>query len=136
MGESAIFFTISVLTCFGIAVWVIYGAFGLGALPMFLIKGTKSLQETKNELSNDLSKIRERYRAIQEKYARSHTKISKSDQRLLSNLKKQERFLVDFQGNFSIKAGIFFKKGLFQRKTRKLTYSRINSRVCRRFSKY
>lgn len=89
-------------------IWVVYGAYGLGTLPMFLIKGTKSLEETKNEvlyiikkylytnsskLSNDLSKIREKQRAIQEKYARSHTKISKSDQRILNNLKKQERFI-------------------------------------------
>lgn len=87
-------------------IWVVYGAYGLGTLPMFLIKGTKSLEETKNEvinrikiiyiqilwkLSNDLSKIREKQRAIQEKYAQSHSKISKYDQRILNNLKKQER---------------------------------------------
>lgn len=85
------------------AIWIHYGAYGLGTLPMFLIKGTKSLQETKNEviiekykvilfkLYNDLSKVREKQRAIQEKYARSHTKISKSDQKILNHLKKQER---------------------------------------------
>jgi len=34
----------------GIVIWIIYGGYGLGSLPMFLVKGTKSLQETKNEV--------------------------------------------------------------------------------------
>ncbi len=50
VGESAIYFCIAVLTCIGIGIWVFYGAYGLAMLPVYLIKGSKSLQETKTEV--------------------------------------------------------------------------------------
>ena len=52
---------------------------------------TFNAAKIEEKLSNDLSKIREKIRAIQEKYSISHSKISKTDQRILNNLKKQER---------------------------------------------
>ena len=51
VGESAVSFLVACLTCIGISVWVIYGAYGLAFWPMNLIRGTKSLKETKNEVS-------------------------------------------------------------------------------------
>lgn len=70
---------VGVVTCIGTVFWVKDGASGMGSLPIELIRGKKSLQETKKELSHDLANIREKYRTIQQKYARSHVKISKQD---------------------------------------------------------
>eukprot|EP01017_Pseudomicrothorax_dubius_P009133 TRINITY_DN13058_c0_g1_i1.p1 TRINITY_DN13058_c0_g1~~TRINITY_DN13058_c0_g1_i1.p1 ORF type:complete len:508 (-),score=114.09 TRINITY_DN13058_c0_g1_i1:835-2358(-) len=92
-GESAISFCTAIFASVGTLCWVIYGSYGLGSLPFYLLKGSKSLKDTKDELVNDLAKIRGKYRAIQEKYLRSHSKISKADQRSLNNLKKQEKML-------------------------------------------
>ena len=40
-----------------------------------------------------MANIREKYRTIQQKYARSHIKINKQDQKMLNALKKQEKSL-------------------------------------------
>jgi LMBR1 domain-containing protein 1 len=79
LGEQALAFCISIILSLGSCLWFFYGSYGLAALPFYLIKGTKSLEEEKSEVDNDLSRLREKYRAIQEKYARSHSKISKTD---------------------------------------------------------
>lgn len=91
VGDAAISFCIAVFTCVGTIFWVVYGAYGLGSLPVYILKGNKSLTQAKTEVITDLAKIREKYRGIQEKYARSHSKISKTDQRSLNNLKRQEK---------------------------------------------
>jgi len=57
-------FCISIILTFGSCLWFIYGSYGLTALPFYLIKGTKSLEEEKTEVDGDLGKLRERYRAI------------------------------------------------------------------------
>lgn len=64
VGEQALSFCISTILTFGAVFWFIYGAYGLSALPIYLIKGTKSLEEEKNEVGNDLAKLREKYRTI------------------------------------------------------------------------
>ena len=53
-----------VVACVGTIYWVKDGAQGLGSLPIELIRGKKSLKETKNELNHDLASIREKYRSI------------------------------------------------------------------------
>jgi len=63
----------------GTTFWSVYGAYGLSALPWILIKGKKSLEQEKSELSTDLSMIRDKYRTLQEKYIKSHSKVSRSD---------------------------------------------------------
>ncbi|CAD8145881.1 unnamed protein product [Paramecium octaurelia] len=93
LGEQAISFCISIILTFGFCLWVIYGSYGLTALPFQLIKGARSLEEEKSQVDNDLAKLREKYRAIQEKYQKSSSKISKGDQKALTNLKRKERFL-------------------------------------------
>ena len=50
VGESAISFCLSVLTCVGVVFWIVYAGYGLSSLPIFLIKGTKSLEQAKNEV--------------------------------------------------------------------------------------
>ena len=48
MGEAAISFIVAGLTIVGLGLWSVYTAYGMGALPLFLIKGQKSLEETKS----------------------------------------------------------------------------------------
>jgi len=38
----------SVITTVGTIFWIIYGGYGLAVLPLFMIKGKRSLQETKD----------------------------------------------------------------------------------------
>jgi hypothetical protein len=38
-----LYIKIASLSCIGAAFWIIYGAYGLGTLPIDLIKGKKSL---------------------------------------------------------------------------------------------
>lgn len=71
-GEQAISFCLACLVTVGSGFWIVYGGYGLGVLPIFMIKGKKSLQDTKTELSMSLEKIRSKTRQIQEKYQRSH----------------------------------------------------------------
>ena len=49
-GETAIFFTIAILNCLGALPWPLYSGYGLAVLPWELIKGKKSLAETKSEV--------------------------------------------------------------------------------------
>ena len=79
MGEQAINFSLAFIITFGTVFWVVYGGYGLASLCMNLIKGKKSLEQEKSELITDLAKIRDKYRHIQEKQAKSHAKLSKID---------------------------------------------------------
>jgi len=92
-GDAAIAFLISCLTVLGTLAWVFYTAHGLATLPVFLIKGTRSLESTKSEVDFDIAKIREKYRSIQEK-ASKKKELSRRDQRELNHLKRQERLLA------------------------------------------
>ena len=94
-GETAIYFAISLLTCVGALPWPLYVGYGLAALPWELIKGSKSLAESRIELGLDLERIRDKFKGIQDKYSKSHTKISKNDQKMLNFLKKKERVLSE-----------------------------------------
>lgn len=93
VGEQALGFCISIMVCIGSFFWFIYGSFGLTSLPFQLIKGYKSLEEERVEIDSDMGKLKERYRGIQEKYAKKHYKITKHDQKTLVNLKKREKVL-------------------------------------------
>lgn len=50
VGESAISFGMGVFTAIGAVFWIIYGGYGIGALPIDLLRGEKSLEQTKNEV--------------------------------------------------------------------------------------
>jgi predicted nucleic acid-binding Zn-ribbon protein len=66
----------------------------MAGLPIFLIKGTKSLEAESNEITGTISSVREQLRAIQEKYARNQkSHISNKDKQLLKRLRKEETFL-------------------------------------------
>ncbi len=59
VGESAISFGMAVFTAFGAVFWVVYGGYGIGSLPVDLLRGEKSLEQTKNDLYIDLQKIKQ-----------------------------------------------------------------------------
>lgn len=44
----------------------------MSALPLLLIKGTKSLEAEKEDIVKSIEDIREKLRATQEKYQKSH----------------------------------------------------------------
>jgi hypothetical protein len=46
----------------GTFLWFFYGAYGLAILPINLIKGKKSLEQEKNEITTDIAKIRDKFR--------------------------------------------------------------------------
>ncbi|KAL4493981.1 hypothetical protein ABPG72_021998 [Tetrahymena utriculariae] len=93
LGESAISFCIALFISFGSILWVIYGSYGLIMLPLYLIKGTKSLSQEKDEVFSDLDQVKQQQKSIQGKYAKSHGKISNHDKKNLANLRKRERIL-------------------------------------------
>eukprot|EP00499_Haloplacidia_sp_CaronLabIsolate_P003198 CAMPEP_0196771456 /NCGR_PEP_ID=MMETSP1104-20130614/1696_1 /TAXON_ID=33652 /ORGANISM="Cafeteria sp., Strain Caron Lab Isolate" /LENGTH=546 /DNA_ID=CAMNT_0042141577 /DNA_START=81 /DNA_END=1721 /DNA_ORIENTATION=+ len=87
-GESALMFMIACLICLGSAGWVVYVGYGIIAMPMNLIRGRKSLGETRMELEQDLAKVRERVRQLQSK-----PRPRRRDLIELARLQKQERIL-------------------------------------------
>ena len=66
----------------------------MAGLPIFLIKGTKSLEAENDEISGTISSVREQLRAIQEKYARNQkSHISAKDKAVLKKLRREESIL-------------------------------------------
>lgn len=45
VGEAAISFSLAILISFGNIFWIIYASYGMAYLPVFMIKGTKSLEQ-------------------------------------------------------------------------------------------
>ena len=67
--------------------------YGLASLPFYLIRGTRSLDEERVDISRSIARSREAYRSIQERYAKSYTRVSRRDQQELARLKKEEKRL-------------------------------------------
>lgn len=84
---------ITVIILAGGVIKIVYNAYGMASLPIFLIKGTMSLEDERLEVDKSIENVRESLRGIQEKYQRTHTQMSKADQQLLNKLKREERHL-------------------------------------------
>lgn len=66
----------------------------MAGLPIFLIKGTKSLEAESDEIEGTMTSVREELRRIQEKYIRNQKQhISTKDKAALKRLRKQEKVL-------------------------------------------
>jgi hypothetical protein len=65
----------------------------MAALPIFLFKGTRSLEDERNALGKSIEHVREQLRSIQEKYQRSHKQVSRKDKIMLNKLRKEEKEL-------------------------------------------
>ena len=70
----------------------------MSGLPIFLIKGTKSLEAENDELQGSIMSVREQLRKIQEKYHRNQKNhISQKDKMLLKKVRKEEKILSQKQ---------------------------------------
>ena len=94
VGEAAISFTVACLTVIGGALWSFYTAYGMAALPLFLIKGTKSLDEAKYEIENDLGQIREKIREIELRSAKSNTSFTRKEKKEKMMLEHQQKRMM------------------------------------------
>ena len=90
---AALHLPVRLLVFIGAILKVGYTAFGLAALPLFLIKGVKSLEDERQELGRTIEAVRDSLRAIQERYQRSHMQVSKRDKLLLNKLRREEKSL-------------------------------------------
>mmetsp|Transcript_5774 Transcript_5774/g.9191 ORF Transcript_5774/g.9191 Transcript_5774/m.9191 type:complete len:208 (+) Transcript_5774:926-1549(+) len=70
-GEPLLRFTLTVIISFGALLKLTYQSYGMAGLPIFLIKGTKSLEAENNEIKGSIQEVRDQLRQIQEKYHRS-----------------------------------------------------------------
>lgn len=103
MIDSALRVPIQLLILLGALLKVGYTAFGLAALPLFLIKGVRSLEDERQELGRTIEAVRDSLRAIQEKYQRSHMQVSKRDKLLLNKLRREEKSLNHRSSNLTKK---------------------------------
>lgn len=89
--EDALSFVMSVLSLLGMLALIMYSAYGMSAMPMSLIKGTKSAKTERSDVQNRRSKIHERSRAIREKYTRRGLSSHNRDQ--VESMDEEERLL-------------------------------------------
>lgn len=91
-------FTLSAIISFGAILKIIYQSYGLAGLPVFLIKGTKSLEAENSEIEGTIASVRQQLRVIQEKYQRNQKNhISAKDKAILKKLRKEESILASKQ---------------------------------------
>jgi len=94
-GESFLRFTLTTIICFGAILNLMYQSYGMAGLPVYLIKGTKSLEAENDEIQGTIQSVREQLRHIQEKYARNQKQhISTKDKAVLKKLRKEEKTLA------------------------------------------
>lgn len=70
-GEPLMRFTLCAIISFGAFLKLTYQSYGMAGLPIFLIKGTKSLEAESDEIDGTIQSVREELRRIQEKYIRN-----------------------------------------------------------------
>mmetsp|Transcript_11996 Transcript_11996/g.10593 ORF Transcript_11996/g.10593 Transcript_11996/m.10593 type:complete len:276 (-) Transcript_11996:449-1276(-) len=85
---------LSIFLIIGSNIKTLYSAYGLSAFTFFLIKGQKTPAQEKKEIKRSIAQVREQYRKVQEKYSLGkHKKKTRSDIRLMKQLKTEERKL-------------------------------------------
>lgn len=70
-GEPFLRFTLTAIISIGALLKLFYLSYGLAGLPMYLIRGTRSLESESNEINGSITQVREKLRRIQEKYQQS-----------------------------------------------------------------
>ena len=97
-GEPFLRFTLTAIVSLGAILKLSYQTYGMTGLPIFLIKGTKSLEAENDEITGTIQSVREQLRKIQEKYHRNQKPhISAKDKVLLKKLRKEEKILSQKQ---------------------------------------
>ncbi|XP_048758835.1 probable lysosomal cobalamin transporter isoform X2 [Ostrea edulis] len=89
--EDALSFVVSVLSLLGMIALIMYSAYGMSALPMSLIKGTKSAKTERQAVQGRRSRISERSRAIRDKYSTRGSSTRNRDR--VEVLDEEERLL-------------------------------------------
>lgn len=93
-GEPFLRFTLTAIITVGAILKLSYQTYGMAGLPIYLIKGTKSLEAESDEISGTIQSVREQLRQIQEKYHRNQkTHITAKDKLELKKLRKDEKIL-------------------------------------------
>ncbi|KAK3091500.1 hypothetical protein FSP39_020283 [Pinctada imbricata] len=95
--EDALSFVMSVLSLLGMMALVTYTAYGMSAMPMDFIKGRRSVKSERLAVQKDRSSIRDRLKAMREKYSsrgRNPGRISdlEESEHLMA---RQEKHLAD-----------------------------------------
>ena len=76
----------------------------MAGLPIYLIKGKKSLEAENDEIQGTIQSVREKLRKMQEKYHRNQkSHISSKDKAILKQLRKEEKILSAKQMQISNK---------------------------------
>eukprot|EP01137_Pigoraptor_chileana_P033153 Opistho-2@23637 len=92
-GENALTFCIGVLTLIGFLVWISYTAYGLFALPMFLIKGRRGRDNSEaDEAAAELRATRDQQRTIRAR--QSGMELNSRERKTLEDLQARERVLA------------------------------------------
>ena len=79
-----IYYCIGVISTIGCALWAVYAAYGMAALPLSMMRGFHSGEGTDEESQNLL----EQERAIQSRAARDGERLSRRDMRALQRLRR------------------------------------------------
>ncbi|XP_070534993.1 lysosomal cobalamin transport escort protein LMBD1-like isoform X2 [Ptychodera flava] len=92
-GENALSFCISILTLIGMLLLVIYTAYGMNALPIDMIFGTKSAKDEIVEVQGDYDDIQSEIAAIRHKYKHTRRSMSRKDRTKLNDLQDKEKLI-------------------------------------------
>ncbi|XP_064605243.1 probable lysosomal cobalamin transporter [Liolophura sinensis] len=91
-GEDALSFVISSLSLIGMLALILYTGYGMAALPVGLIKGSRNVKRERMKVQGRREETRARAAAIREKYA-SGKRMSSRDRKRVSNLEESEHLL-------------------------------------------
>ncbi|GAB6029923.1 putative lysosomal cobalamin transporter [Chamberlinius hualienensis] len=105
-GEDILSFVVSVLTVIGLVLFIVFGGYGLSALPIGLIKGLRSikydieeLQERKLVLSSKASLIRDKYPGGRQMSSRDQSRLYELEEEIRL-LDRRERVLSNASRNW------------------------------------
>jgi len=91
-GEDVLSFVLSVLTVIGMFVFIIFGGYGMSALPCGMIKGSRSVTYDREEMRDQRAVLTRRADGIREKYS-GDRRMSSRDQSRVFELEEQLRLL-------------------------------------------
>ncbi|XP_061181759.1 probable lysosomal cobalamin transporter [Saccostrea echinata] len=108
--EDALSFVVSVLSLLGMLALIMYSAYGMSAMPMSLIKGTKSAKEERLDVQSQRSRINNRSSAIRDKYSRRG--LSSRNRDRVEILDEEERLLEREEKHLEAKEKSLLRKCL------------------------
>ncbi|KAJ3437853.1 lysosomal cobalamin transporter-related [Anaeramoeba flamelloides] len=90
--DSGVLFPIGCLTLLGCYLFLVYTSYGMGAMPIFLLKGKQAGGNDYNAL-DEVEEIHDRMMALESKETLSGKPLSKKEKKELDSLKRKERIL-------------------------------------------